>query len=64
MGVVMGRMTIVFLAVLLAGCGESTENTYQRGYEEGYNAGQYDVCTEISDISPGLKSRLRGCRGY
>ncbi len=50
--------------VLISGCGESTEEIYERGYEDGYNQGQYDVCEEAAGISAGVKDRLSNCRGF
>ena len=55
------RMVLALGAILvLVSCGESEEEIY----EEGYNDGQFDVCRELRDIAPGLKDRLRHCRGY
>jgi hypothetical protein len=52
---------------LLSGCGDSEQDVFDRGYDEGYNAGQYDVCRELDNISPlasRMKDEIRNCRGY
>ncbi len=53
------------LVVMLAitACGESEDEIYERGYDEGYNDGQYEVCRELESIAPGLKDQLTGCDG-
>ena len=50
--------------LVLVGCGESEEDICDRGYEEGYSDGQFDVCWELRGISPALKDRLGNCHGY
>ena len=53
----------ILALLIMAGCGESKDDIYQSGYEEGYDAGQYDVCRELNDIAPTIKDRLQNCRG-
>jgi len=52
------------LAALLTACGESADEAYVRGYDEGYIDGQYEVCTDLEIIAPELKARLQDCDGY
>jgi len=53
------------LALSMVGCGESSEDVYDRGYTDGYNEGLYDgkseICNEITDVAPALVGRLSGC---
>ena len=51
------------IALGLGACGDD-EAIREAAYEEGYNDGQYDVCRELGGIAPGVKDRLRHCRGY
>ena len=63
----MKRVHLIALSVVLfglVGCGESTEDAHDRGYEEGYEDGQYEVCRELESIAPALKERLKSCRGF
>ena len=52
------------LAALLTACGESADEAYVRGYDEGYIDGQYEVCNDLERIAPGLKARLQDCDGF
>lgn len=54
---------LILMAVIIAGCGEGRDNAYQRGYEEGYDTGQHEVCRELKRIAPAIKDKLRNCRG-
>ena len=54
----------VTLLLLLSACSGSEPDPYDLGFEEGYNAGQYDVCREVDGFAPGVKDNLRNCRGY
>jgi hypothetical protein len=53
------------LALSMAGCGESSEDAYDRGYDDGYDegifAGRNEICDEIIDVAPSLVGRLSGC---
>ncbi len=52
------------IMLVLTACGESDDEIYERGYGEGYDDGQYDVCRELDGVAPGIKGSLRGCRGF
>ena len=58
---------LIPLLIALAGCGESNDDAYQRGYnvghEDGYNSGQWDACEELGSVAPATKSRLQSCDG-
>ena len=54
-----GRRFGILLIAMLAGCGESSEEAYERGY----NDGQWDVCNELESVAPGVEGRLQNCRG-
>lgn len=43
------------LALMLVGCGESAEEAYERGVEEGAE----EVCWKVKNISDGVYSDLR-----
>ena len=61
-----GMKAALALAVMLTvtACGESEDEIYERGYDEGYNDGQYEVCRELESIAPRLKDQLTGCDGF
>jgi hypothetical protein len=52
----MGRHLVIVLAGLfLAGCGESREEAYERGYEDGV----IDTCNQIALLSLDLEHMLK-----
>ncbi|MCH8858577.1 MAG: hypothetical protein IID54_03255 [Proteobacteria bacterium] len=50
-------MRVLFLAVLLllSACGESTEDAYERGYEEGVD----EICFAVSRLNDSVYDSLR-----
>ena len=49
------RGTILFCVILMvAACGESTEEVFERGYEAGWD----DLCSEIAQFSPRIEAAL------
>ncbi len=44
--------------ILLGACGESSEDVYERGYEDGID----DVCSDVSRFSDRIYDVLRGER--
>ncbi len=44
--------------IALSACGESTEEAYERGYEDGID----EVCSDISRFSDRIYDALRGER--
>ncbi|MDP1668590.1 hypothetical protein [Phaeovulum sp.] len=59
------RLTILLaaLALFLAACNENSEEAHDRGYEEGFEDGQFEVCEEIGRVSLAVKALLQSCRG-
>lgn len=51
---------ILSILLLLAACGESTEDTYTRGYKDGHYDGVEKVCDEIKQISGADNARAYG----
>ena len=55
----------ILLFTVLAGCGESDEEVFARGYEvgyeDGYNEGQGAACEELESVAPGIRQRLESC---
>jgi len=54
----------VCVSLLLVGCGESSDDAYMRGYDEGYEEGVWEVCAELKDVAPGVEDSLNACYGY
>ena len=53
----------LIVPLLLTGCSDR-ELERDIWWEDGYNAGQYDVCRELAMISESIKETLGNCRGY
>ena len=64
MKMLMRMFNVGTLAALLTACGESADEAYVRGYDEGYNDGQYEVCNDLEGIAPGFKAQLPQCDGF
>ena len=44
------RLMLAAMALIaVAACGESSEDAYERGYDEGYNDALYAVCKALPD---------------
>jgi hypothetical protein len=54
---------IVCASATLTACGESSEDAYQRGYEDGTVEGVDEVCFQVGRIASNVRSTLRS-RGY
>ena len=54
----MKHISVFLFTMLLASCGESTDDAYNRGYEEGIE----EVCYEVKRISENFHDRLRSDR--
>jgi len=61
-----GRTTLITALLLpLASCdSETPEEAYDRGYYEGYEDGQYELCREVESVSMAIARRLEGCEGF
>ena len=46
------------LSLILIGCGEDSEDAYQRGYEEGYYDGWAETCNSIEGSSARISNLL------
>jgi hypothetical protein len=57
----MAQLTGIFVALclLLASCGESTDDAYQRGYDAGVHDGWADTCNEIARFSSSIEGTLK-----
>ena len=45
------QLVVVTVGLLLASCGESTDEAYQRGYDDGLYDGWANTCNEIGQFS-------------
>ena len=54
----------ILALLIMAGCGESKDDIYQSGFDEGYAAGRYSVCRELNDIAPRVTARLQNCPDF
>ena len=52
------RIAMMCLSLFLIGCGEDSEEAYQRGYEEGYYDGWAETCNSIEDFSARIGNLL------
>lgn len=52
------HFAVLSVSLLLAACGESAEDAYTRGYEEGI----IEICNEVRSISDPFYERLRSDR--
>lgn len=60
----MRTLTLIETMLMLAACGDSSDTIRDEAYEEGFEAGAYEVCSEIGDISLDIRDQLRSCRGF
>jgi len=60
----MARYLALALLLALAACGENPDRAYERGFNEGYDAGQYDVCQELDRRYSNISDQLRNCVGF
>ena len=51
-------------SLLVTACGESSDDSYARGYDEGYEYGAWEVCAELKGIAPAVKDELDACEGF
>lgn len=56
-------LTLMGAMLALAACGDDRDTIRDEAYEEGFEAGAYEVCREIGGISQDIRNRLRACRG-
>jgi len=49
---------VLLISALLTACGESPEEAYTRGYDEGFENGIDEVCSAVSRISLRFHDRL------
>lgn len=60
----MKRFLFSLLLVVLGGCREGSEDAYDRGFEDGFEEGQYLVCREIGGLAPDFRDQIRSCHGF
>jgi len=56
------RKLIIVATLLLAGCSESSSNSYDDGYVDGYNSALYDMCKLLESEFPSVKDEIQQCR--
>ena len=56
-------LTLIGAMLVLTACGDDSDTIRDEAYEEGFEAGTYEVCREIGGISQDIRNRLRTCRG-
>lgn len=56
-------LTLMGAMLVLAACGDDSDTIRDEAYEEGFEAGAYEVCREIGAISQDIRNRLRACQG-
>ena len=47
------------IGLLLASCGESADDAYQRGYDDGLSDGWAETCNEIGRFSMSIEQTLK-----
>ena len=52
------RIVITTLSIILIGCGESSEEAYDRGYDDGYHEGWAETCNNIEAFSARINNAL------
>jgi len=55
----MKPLVFSLVALALVGCGESNEEAYQRGFNDGVEEGAAEVCFEVERVNPALYRVLR-----
>jgi len=56
-------LTLIGAMLVLTACGDDSDTIRDEAYEEGFEAGAYEVCREIGGISQDIRNRLRACQG-
>ena len=52
------KIAATCLSFILIGCGESSEDAYERGYEEGHYDGWAETCNSIENFSARINNLL------
>ncbi len=51
-------IVITAAVAVLASCGESAGDAYERGFDDGFDAGWADTCNRIRRFDAGVEARL------